>query len=337
MTTSIGRQRGGRRRSEGVGKDKETRGALLHPSLLLSYSLTRGAVGGGRLVVSSVGLALGVEDSLPVARLEVGLGVDVDLDADGVSAGLGLEDGKSGGFDEGEENAERKVGAPGSLDLAGLERERGSGQRILDLAGLDGSESHRSTENGRFVSESVDRSVGVDGDADVESGADRAHRRARLERVLGYRRHKLFSRLLGSSENHVDGRVAMHLGKKISGSPDDVYASKKESYLGGARRRRELGRCDQRADAGQQHEAENNCIFVAVRLFTHTVETQHTSRGTCHFILYIEDRKRHYFTSSAHPQSQRPSCPHSIIQRLPIPLVCRASVMMKSVVNDDIQ
>ena len=100
------------------------------------------------LIVATVGFALGVEDTLTVAGFKVGLGVDVDFDGDGGSRSFTFEDGKPRGFDEGEEEGERKVGAPWSVDFPGLQRERCPGDGILDLAGFHGADGHRGPEDG---------------------------------------------------------------------------------------------------------------------------------------------------------------------------------------------
>merc|ERR1719311_1008023 len=69
-------------------------------------------------VVTTVGLALGVEDALPIARLEISLRIDVHLDLHRSATRLALENGQACGLDDTEEDAEGEVRAPRAFDRA---------------------------------------------------------------------------------------------------------------------------------------------------------------------------------------------------------------------------
>ena len=68
--------------------------------------------------VAAVGLALGIEDALPVALLELGLRRDVHLDADRAAVLLDLEDRDAGRLNALREGENGKLGAPLAHDLA---------------------------------------------------------------------------------------------------------------------------------------------------------------------------------------------------------------------------
>jgi hypothetical protein len=122
------------------------------------------------LVVFTVGLALGIKDSRPVLSLKVQLVVDIDLDLEHTFSLLDGEGGDSGGVEKSSEQFSNSRGAPGSYNLSSLEGEFGSKDGIRNSSvGTDLSERKRLVHWGALVSECVDRSTGVDDDADSKT------------------------------------------------------------------------------------------------------------------------------------------------------------------------
>jgi hypothetical protein len=142
-------------------------GSLLKPGLFHKKDRV------SNLIVLSVGLSLGIQNSGPVVGFEVGLGVNINLDFDKI---LALSNGVS-------RNSNRREGstnklsnsrwAPLSNNISGLEGELGSKDRVLDGAvRSDLTERQRLVYWGALITKSVNGSFGVDGDADGKSSGD---------------------------------------------------------------------------------------------------------------------------------------------------------------------
>ena len=122
------------------------------------------------LVVLSVGLSLGIQDSRPVVGFEVSLGVNIDLDIDG---SLALLDWVSWDTNRGESTSDELSNsgwAPCSDNISGLQGELGSKNGVLDGSIIiDLTERKGLVDRGALVSKSKNGSLGVDGNADSKS------------------------------------------------------------------------------------------------------------------------------------------------------------------------
>ena len=125
------------------------------------------------LVVLSVGLSLGIQNSGPVVGFEVGLGVNIHLNLDEVLA-LSDREGRNSDRREGtSDKLSNSRWAPLSNNLSGLEGELGSKDGVLDgSVSSDLTERQRLVYRGALVSKSVDSSLGVDGNADSKSSGN---------------------------------------------------------------------------------------------------------------------------------------------------------------------
>lgn len=125
------------------------------------------------LVVLSVGLSLGIQDSGPVVGFEVGLGVDINLDIDG---SLTLLDGVGWDTNGGESSTDEfsdSRWAPCSDDTSGLQVELGSKNGVLDGSiRVDLTERKGLVDGRALVSKSIDGSLGVNGNADSKSSGN---------------------------------------------------------------------------------------------------------------------------------------------------------------------
>lgn len=125
------------------------------------------------LVVLSVRLTLGIQNSGPVVGFEVKLGVNINLDFDVLS---GLLDRVGRNSDRGESPSDELSNsgwAPGSNNLSSLQGEFGSKNRVLDGSiGVDLTEGKRLVDRRALVTKSVDGSFRVDGNADSKSSGN---------------------------------------------------------------------------------------------------------------------------------------------------------------------
>lgn len=152
---------------------------------------------GSNLVVLSVGLALGIEDTRPVLRLEIGLVVNIDLNLNNLSLGLDGVGGDSDGVEEATEELSKAGRAPAD-NLSGLEVELGSEDGVRDGSLLDLSEGEGLSDGGALVAEGVDASLGVDGDADGEAAGNTRGGGSRGGKVIG-----------GDAGDELDGRSSL--------------------------------------------------------------------------------------------------------------------------------
>jgi hypothetical protein len=137
------------------------------------------------LVVLSVGLTLGIQDSGPVFCFVVELGVDIDLDLNSI-LGLANRVGRDTGRGEGSSDKFSDSGwAPLSNDITSLQTELRSQNGVLDgSVSIDLSEGKGLVDRGALVSKGVDGSTRVDGNADSKSTGNTRSGKTRLGEVI---------------------------------------------------------------------------------------------------------------------------------------------------------
>jgi hypothetical protein len=137
------------------------------------------------LVVLSVGLTLCIKDTSPVTSFEVGLSIDIDLHLNLTTAGLDREGWDANRIEESSEKLSDSTWAPWSNNFSSLQGELGSKNWVSDssiIANL--SERKRLVDRRALVSESVDRSLGVDGNADSKSTSNTGSGLSWLRKIL---------------------------------------------------------------------------------------------------------------------------------------------------------
>ena len=125
------------------------------------------------LVVLAVGLSLGIQDSRPVVGFEVGLSIHINLDIDGSLTLADWEGGDTNGGESSSNKTSNSRWAPLSDNFSGLQGELGSKNGVLDSSvSVDLTERKGLVDRRALVSKSVNRSAGVDGDADSKTTGD---------------------------------------------------------------------------------------------------------------------------------------------------------------------
>mmetsp|Transcript_17955 Transcript_17955/g.40570 ORF Transcript_17955/g.40570 Transcript_17955/m.40570 type:complete len:202 (+) Transcript_17955:225-830(+) len=136
------------------------------------------------LVVLSVRLSLGIKDTLPVVRLEVVFVVDIDLNLNSLSLGLHRVGGDTNGVKQTANKLSETSRAPAD-DLSGLQAELGSKNRVRNGAVVtDFAEGKRLVDGRALVTEGIDGSPGVDGDADGKATGDTRGGRSSCRKVV---------------------------------------------------------------------------------------------------------------------------------------------------------
>jgi hypothetical protein len=162
------------------------------------------------LVVSSIGLSLGIQDSSPVTGFVVDLVVDIDLNA---KVSLHLLDGVGGDTNGGKGSSEQFSNsrwAPGSNDLTGLQGELGSEDRVLDGSiVVDLSERKGLVDRGALVTKGVNGSLLVDSNANGEATGNTRSGFSGAGKVLKRNAGNICH--LRLEESHVEGRTALEL------------------------------------------------------------------------------------------------------------------------------
>jgi hypothetical protein len=124
------------------------------------------------LIVLSIGLTLRIKDSGPVVGFKVEFGIDINLYIDALSRLLDGVCGDTSGS-EGSTNKPSNSGwAPSSNNLTSLQGELGSKDGVLDGVTRYLSERKRLVDRGAFVTEGVDGSFGVNGNADGKTSGN---------------------------------------------------------------------------------------------------------------------------------------------------------------------
>lgn len=137
------------------------------------------------LVVLSVGLALGIKDTRPVFRLEVGLVVNINLNLNNLSLSLDGVGGDSNGVEDSSNNLSKSRWAPLN-NLSSLKAELGSEDGVGDGTVItDLSEGEGLVDRRALVSEGVDGSLGVDGNADGKATGNSRGGGSRGGEVIG--------------------------------------------------------------------------------------------------------------------------------------------------------
>ena len=125
------------------------------------------------LVVLSVRLTLGIQNSGPVVGFEVQLGVDINLDFDVLS---GLLDRVCRDSNRGESSSDELSDsrwAPGSNYASSFQGEFSSEDRILDgSVTIDLTERKRLVDGRALITEGENRSLGVNSNADGKTSSD---------------------------------------------------------------------------------------------------------------------------------------------------------------------
>ena len=154
-------------------------------SIPIEYYTTAGVCLERYLVVLAVVFTLCVQDSRPVVGFEVELGVHINLHINCFSA---LPDGVSGDTDGRESSANELSNsgwAPRSDNVSSLQGELGSKYGILDSSiVIDLTERKGLIDRRALVSKSIDSSLGIDGNANSESGSDARSGLSRLGKIL---------------------------------------------------------------------------------------------------------------------------------------------------------
>ena len=170
------------------------------------------------LVVLSVGLTLGIQDSGPVFGFVIVLGVDIDLDLNSI---LGLADGvdRDTGGCEGSSDEDSNSGwAPFSNDITRLQVELGSQDGILDgSVSTDLSEGKRLVDRGALVSKSVDGTTGIDSNADSKSTGNTRSGKTRFGEVIKRNTRNVLKLGLELSHAQGSGRSGRLLGSNREG------------------------------------------------------------------------------------------------------------------------
>jgi len=136
------------------------------------------------LVVLSVGLSLGIQNTGPVVCLKVGLSIDINLNLYISSFLTDWVCWDSDWVEKSSEELSDTIWAPLD-DLSCLQGELGSKNRVLDgSVTVDFSERKRLVDWWAFIAKSVDGSLWVNGNADGKASSDTGSGGTRLWEVL---------------------------------------------------------------------------------------------------------------------------------------------------------
>jgi hypothetical protein len=176
------------------------------------------------LVVFSIGLTLGIQDSRPVFRFVVELGVDIDLDLNRI---LGLADGVGGDTGGGEGSSDEfsdSGWAPLSDDITSLQGKLGAQNGVLDgSVSINLSEGKGLVDRGALVSKSVDGSSGIDSNADSKSTSNTRSGLTRLGEVCNRDTRNVLK--LGLELGHAQGSARS--GRLLGSNREGGGAGKK--------------------------------------------------------------------------------------------------------------
>jgi hypothetical protein len=124
------------------------------------------------LIVLSIGLTLRIKDSRPVVGFEVEFGVDINLYINALSGLLDRVCGDTSGSESSTNEPSNSRWAPRSNNLSSLQGELGSKDGVLDRVTTYLTERKRLVDRGAFVTEGVDGSFGVNGNADGKTSGN---------------------------------------------------------------------------------------------------------------------------------------------------------------------
>lgn len=159
---------------------------------------------------------MGIKNTCPVLGFEVGLVVNINLNLNNLSLRLDGVDGNSRGVEKSSEEQSNTSWAPLSNNLSGLEAELGSEYGVLDGSVIIYlTEGKGLVDRGALVSEGVDGSLRVDGNADGKTTGNTRGGGSRGGEVIGGDAWDVFD--IGLSGGGVKGGGALLIPRQSHG------------------------------------------------------------------------------------------------------------------------